>query len=116
MRCGISIQPMSARVKTSKAQNEQMFSGLPRKRTSICALMRVHGGGLRLNQRAPRRGQARTLRAIIKRICAGTLARWALNHENSLALPDWQKYDSHLAASNARGRWWREWQRLVVGR
>jgi hypothetical protein len=29
-----------------------------------------------------------------------------LNHENSLALPDWQKYDSHLAASNAGRRWW----------
>src|SRR4029077_8176229 len=41
-------------------------------------------GPLRPRGSEKRRGQARTLRAIIKRICAGSLARWALNHENSL--------------------------------
>jgi hypothetical protein len=29
----------TASVKTGKSRNEQMFSGLPRKRTPICALM-----------------------------------------------------------------------------
>jgi hypothetical protein len=73
------------------------------------------GAHYRFRSAPPRHGQARTLRAIIKRICAGTLARWALNYENSLALPDWQKYDSHLAPSNARGWRWREWQRWWRG-